>query len=70
MSTGSPTPVALANANDMAALVARLRSNDPQRVANRYLLYALNQATDPKAFMTSAVLKVWSSFASASGIRS
>jgi hypothetical protein len=49
---GTATLINLPNPNDQAAVIAALQSSDPQRLANRYALYALNQATDPEGFFS------------------
>ena len=42
--------ITLANPGDEAAVLATLNSTDPQRLANRYLLYVVTHSTHPEAF--------------------
>jgi hypothetical protein len=49
---GSHQTIAFPNPTDHATVLATLNSNDPQRLANRYLLHLVVAASDPQAFFT------------------
>lgn len=47
---GTAQTIAFPNPGDEASVLATLNSSDPQRLANRYLLYLLVNAAHPEAF--------------------
>jgi hypothetical protein len=47
---GSQQVITFGNPGDQATVVAGLNSSDPQRLANRYVLYIVTHSTHPEAF--------------------